>query len=171
MSSLILCYLCTRRNLTNNIYLTLNMDMKKAILSAASVLSASPVGDVAERDSSAEINEQEGIWKEVLDRYGNPDVVVVVDASRGNEPAGVVLIYDAGGLDNEGFLVYDGMCVDKKNVIDVTFNNAAVPYVANAYQVVINAKGEGERMIRIQVGNDLIWAREVCEEIKRNILI
>lgn len=98
---------------------TLKANMKKIILSAASVLSASPVGDV-KVESSVPRNAEEGqVWQDVLDRYGNPDVVVVVDASRGNEPDGAVLVYDAGGMDGGGFFVYDGMVVSKKSVADV----------------------------------------------------
>ena len=149
---------------------TLKANMKKIILSAASVLSASPVGDV-KVESSVPRNAEEGqVWQDVLDRYGNPDVVVVVDASRGNEPDGAVLVYDAGGMDGGGFFVYDGMVVSKKSVADVTFHNAALPYVANAYYVVVSTKGEKAKKIHIYAGNDVIWAREVCEEIKKCIL-
>lgn len=149
---------------------TLNVDMKKVFLSAASVLSASPVGDVKDENSVSRSAEEEQAWRDVLDEYGNPDVVVIVDASRGNEPNGAVLVYDAGGMDNEGFFVYDGVAVDKKSVVDVTFHNAAMPYVANAYYIVISIKDDNERKIQIYAGNDVMWAREVCEEIKKCIL-
>jgi hypothetical protein len=45
-----------------------------------------------------------------------------------------------------------------------------MPYVANAYYIVISIKDGNERKIQIYAGNDVMWAREVCEEIKKCIL-
>lgn len=150
--------------------MTLNASMKTNFLLAASVLSSSPVGNLKVGSSDSRNSEEGQVWQDVLDKYGNPDVVIVVDASRGNEPDGSVLVYDAGGMDGGGFFVNDGMAVDKKSVADVTFHNAALPYVANAYYIVVSIKDDKEKKIHIYAGKDVIWAREVCEEIKKCIL-
>ena len=93
------------------------MDTKKSILSAVSALSMAPVGEaIGEGKDRPSPEEMEGAWKEVVEQYGEPDEVIVVDATRGGETEGVVLAYDLGGQDNGGFLLYEGLVIDKRSV-------------------------------------------------------
>ena len=146
------------------------MDTKKNILSAVSALSMAPVGEaIGEGKDRPSPEEMEGAWKEVVEQYGEPDEVIVVDATRGGETEGVVLAYDLGGQDNGGFLLYEGLVIDKRSVESVTFNNAAIPYVENAYQIILTTTSDSHPQVFIPVGRDVHWTREVLAQIERCI--
>ena len=57
---------------------------------------------------------------ELIAQYGDPDDLVLLDASRGNEAEGVVLVYDKGD-----FLIVNGEKINKSDISEVTFKNAA----------------------------------------------
>ncbi|MBR3123585.1 MAG: hypothetical protein IKN21_02620 [Prevotella sp.] len=96
---------------------------------------------------------------ELIARYGDPDDFVLLDATRGNEAVGVLLVYDS-----DEFFVIDGEKVMKSEVEDVTFYNNAIPYLPNEYDVVIKTKGRQDPF-RLHVGNDGNWAMQVVEQI------
>ena len=92
--------------------------------------------------------------------YGEPDDFVLLDATRGNEAAGVLLVYDSAG-----HFVINGEKIRKNDIVDVTFNNIAIPYFPNEYQVIFKLKNEKEPL-HIPVGHDVKWALQVVEQIK-----
>lgn len=96
---------------------------------------------------------------------GDPSSVIVVNPIRGNEAIGVILVYDKQGL-----LVYNDIVVRKADVIDVTFNNSAIPYLPNDYQVVLTTRDASHRYIRIPVGPDSEWAMNVVAQIRQSLL-
>ena len=96
---------------------------------------------------------------ELIARYGDPDDFVLLDATRGNEAVGVLLVYDAAG-----FFVVNGEKIRKSDIIDVTWNNIAIPYFPNEYQVVIKTK-EADEPLRLHAGNDGKWVMQVVEQI------
>ena len=93
-----------------------------------------------------------------------PSDTILVNPTRGSEPAGVILVYDV-----EGFFVYDGIVIRKADIVDITFNNAATPYKPNDYQVIIATRNPAYPLIKIPVGVDSGWAMEVVAQIKQHL--
>lgn len=92
--------------------------------------------------------------------YGEPDDVILFNAARGNEADSVVLVYDS-----QGFFVVGGVKVRREEIVDVTFNNTANPYMANDYQVVIQTTLREHPSMHFMVGQDLSWAGEVVARL------
>ena len=90
--------------------------------------------------------------------YGEPDDVILVNATRANEALGVILAY-------KDFLVVEGRRIDKSDITGVTFNNSGTPYAPGEYQVIIATSGEG--FIHVNTGYDATWTKDVVEEIKK----
>lgn len=103
--------------------------------------------------------------------HGNPDEVIVTDATRGNEIDGVVLAYNKGGLDNKGFLVCNGKVVDKKSITDITFNNnyGTAFGLPDEFQVVLSTNEESRPKIHIRAGNDIDTAKEIVTQLKSQL--
>ena len=97
----------------------------------------------------------------ITDTYGTPDDIIVVNPTRGNELDGVVLVYD-----EKGFLYYNGILLNKNEITDISFFNAATPYMLNDYQIVIKTNSERYPSLYISAGNDLGWAKDVYAQIK-----
>ena len=100
----------------------------------------------------------------VTDTYGTPDDIIIVNPTRGNELDGVVLVYD-----EKGFLYYNGILLNKNEITDVSFFNAANPYMANDYQVVIKTTSERYPSVYISAGNELGWAKDLSTQIKSHL--
>jgi hypothetical protein len=97
----------------------------------------------------------------VTDTYGTPDDIIIVDPTRGNELEGVILVYD-----KKGFLYINGIILNKNEVTDISFFNAANPYMANEYQIVIKTTSERYPSVYISAGYELGWAKELYVQIK-----
>ena len=97
---------------------------------------------------------------ELTAEYGEPDDVILVNATRANEALGVILVY-------ADFLIVEGRRMAKADITDVTFNNSGTPYAPGEYQVVIATATDGCR--RISVGYDAAWAGDVAELIRKNL--
>lgn len=98
--------------------------------------------------------------EEALAKYGEPDEYVVVDATRANEAAGCILVYR-----KQRIMIIGGEPIGMDDVIDVTNVNTATPYTVGQYQVVLTTKRPNRQYIRINVGMDAEWARNVATEI------
>ena len=98
---------------------------------------------------------------ELTARYGEPDNLVLLNPVKGNDAEGVVLVYDGRGM-----LIVNGEELRKSDVIDVTFCNAAVPYLPNDYQVVLTTRDRQRPEIHLYTGNDVEWTRQAAEEIR-----
>ena len=91
--------------------------------------------------------------------YGEPDDCIVTDATRINEAAGCILVYKQKRL-----LVVAGEPVSMDDIVDVTTLNTATPYTVGQYQLVLTTKKPGREYIRIGVGLDGGWAKDVATE-------
>lgn len=100
----------------------------------------------------------------VDEELGEPSATIIVNPTRGNEAVGVVLVYDQQAL-----LVYNGIVIRKPDIVDVSFNNSAIPYLPTDYQVVITTRDPDHPTIHIPVGSDSHWAMEVVVQIKQHI--
>lgn len=94
-------------------------------------------------------------------QYGEPEDVILVNATRANEALGVILAY-------KDFLVVEGRRIAKSNITGVTFNNSGTPYAPGEYQVVIATK-QGQDYLHVNAGYDAAWTKDVAELIKKNL--
>ncbi len=98
---------------------------------------------------------------EIIQREGEAEGAILVNPTRGEEPIGVILNYRS-----RGFLIVNGMQVPIDKICAVSFNNAAIPQLPNDYQIVIRTTLPDKEFIHLPVGNDIGWARSVCEQIR-----
>ena len=94
--------------------------------------------------------------------YGEPEDVILLNATRANEAMGVILAY-------KDFLVVEGRRIEKRNITDVTFNNSGTPYAPGEYQVIIAAGSSQSDYIHINTGYDAAWTKDVVEQIRKNL--
>lgn len=102
----------------------------------------------------------------LIEKYGDPDDVIVVNTLLGNRSDGVVLVYN----DRES-LIINGQEIKKSMITDVSFTNYAVPYLPEDYIIQIYTKLPGKDLIKIPTGNvsSAVYAKEVVNYI-RNVL-
>lgn len=98
--------------------------------------------------------------EEARAEYGDPDEVIVTDATRANEIDGCILVYEKNRI-----LVIAGEPVSMDDITDVTSVNTATPYTIGQYQVVLTTKRPDRQYIRLDVGMDAEWAKDVAMEI------
>ena len=94
--------------------------------------------------------------EDLIDANGEPNDIIVLDPLRGNEPDGAILVYAE-------HIIYNGQRIAKQDIAGVTFNNAAIPYFPNDYQIVLSTK---ERTLHLPVGRDATWAEEIAVRLK-----
>lgn len=99
---------------------------------------------------------------ELTAEYGEPENVILVDATRANEALGVILVY-------KDFFIIEGRRVEKSAIKNVTFNNSGTPYTPAEYQVIIAVGETQSDYLHIRVGYDAAWANDVAEQIRQNI--
>ena len=95
-------------------------------------------------------------------QYGQPEDVILLDATRANEAMGVILVY-------KNFFVVEGRRLDKDTITDITFNNCGTPYARDEYQVIIDTNSPEDGYIHVKTGYDATWTKEVTEDIKKNL--
>ena len=95
-------------------------------------------------------------------QYGQPEDVILLDATRANEAMGVILVY-------KSFFVVEGRRLDKSAITDVTFNNSGTPYARDEYQVIIATNSPEDSYIHVKAGYDVAWTKGVAEEIRKNL--
>lgn len=100
---------------------------------------------------------------DAISQYGEPDNLVVVNPTRGNDTEGTILEYKSQNL-----LIINGMPVEKQHVRDVSFSNFAVPYVPNDYKIIVITDIPGQDVIHVPLGagNDARYANQVVKQVK-----
>ena len=86
---------------------------------------------------------------ELINFYGEPDDIVLLNPTRGNEAQGVVLVYS-----QQGFIVVDGEKMLIADIDDVTFNNAA-------------PQNKKQPLHHLPLGNDGDWALQATEQLRQ----
>ena len=94
--------------------------------------------------------------------YGQPDDVIIMNATLANELNGVILAY-------KDFFIIGGRRIEKSDIQDVTFYNSSDPWAPREYQVVIATKKSHKEIININVGNDAKWASDITIQINSNL--
>lgn len=98
--------------------------------------------------------------EEVELKYGEPDDVVVLDASRANELSTLVLFYTA-----QDVMVVAGEELKISDMVSVIPKNMATPYTVDEYAVIITTKNPQYPTIHLRVGYDGGLAREIASQI------
>jgi hypothetical protein len=98
--------------------------------------------------------------EEVELKYGEPDDVVVLDASRANELSTLVLFYTA-----QDIMVVAGEELKISDMVSVMPKNMATPYTVDEYAVIITTKNPQYPTIHLRVGYDGGLAREIASQI------
>jgi len=98
----------------------------------------------------------------LIAQYGTPEDIITVLATCANETTGAVLVY-------KDFFVIKGQRVNKSDIKEITFNNRAIAYTQNEYQIIVVVEKEAGSNIHIDTGADLTWTREVAEQIKQHL--
>ena len=99
---------------------------------------------------------------DLIAEYGEPEDVILINATRANEAMGVILAY-------KNFLVVEGHRIEKTDISDVTFNNSGTPYAQGEYQIIIAAGQKQKNYLHINAGYDAAWTMDVVEQIKKNL--
>ena len=99
---------------------------------------------------------------ELIAKYGAPDDIILLDASRGNEADSVVLVYDT-------WMIINGEKINKSDISEVTFKNAAIAYLPDDYQVILISKNPKIPQIQLHVGYERKWAMKVVEQLQHHV--
>ena len=99
---------------------------------------------------------------ELIAKYGAPDDIILLDASRGNEADSVVLVYDT-------WMIISGEKINKSDISEVTFKNAAIAYLPDDYQVILISKNPKIPPIQLHVGYERKWAMKVVEQLQHHV--
>ena len=102
--------------------------------------------------------------EEVEAKYGQPDDVVVLNATRANELQALMLFYKA--LDK---VIVCGEEMRLSDLEGVMSKNMATPYTVDEYAVVIATKDPQRPTIHLRVGYDGGLAGELAAQIDRHI--
>jgi hypothetical protein len=134
-----------------------------------------------EADENEEITDSSDVSgtntvEKMVEQYGEPDATIVTDGTKGMAPDSTVLVYDHGGNDGNGFLVYDGLAIDKSSITDLTFHREErSPYGVHnftfpeLFEIVLNTTDDDHPKIFVNAGHDLELAKETMLEIRKHL--
>ena len=101
---------------------------------------------------------------EVEGKYGEPDDVVVLDASRANELPALILFYST-----QDVMVMAGEELKISDLVSVMPKNMATPYTIDEYAVIISTKIPMRPTIHLRVGYDGGLAAEIAAQIDAHL--
>jgi len=115
--------------------------------------------------------------EKMVEQYGEPSATLVTDGTQGMSPDSTVLIYDHGGTDGNGFLIYNGLKIDKTSITDMTFHRDERPLykVQNfafpeKFEIILNTTDEEHPKVFINAGHDLELAKETLVELRKHLV-
>lgn len=111
-----------------------------------------------QKELSAE--QKESGLENMINLYGEPEDIIVINPTKPKEKGGVILIYE-----QKGGIVVDGKFINKKDITNVELKNAATPYTANDYQIIISTICHEMPYLFVHLGNDTLWADNVYKQI------
>lgn len=106
-----------------------------------------------------------GSVEEVVQEFGKPDDVVVLDASRANELPALVMFYPSHDL-----MIVAGEPLKLSDLISVAPKNMATPYTIDEYAVILTTRIPGRPTIPLRVGYDNGLALEIAQQIDAHIV-
>lgn len=105
-----------------------------------------------------------GSMEEVEAKYGEPEDVVVLDATKANELQGVILFYPA-----QDKMIVVGEEMRLCDLEGVMSKNLATPYIVDEYAVILATKDPARPTIKLRVGYDGGLAGEIAGQIDKHI--
>ena len=102
--------------------------------------------------------------EEVEQLYGDPDDVVLLDASRANELPALIMFYPAHDV-----MIVAGEEMKLSNLVSVMPKNMATPYTVDEYAVILSTNDPNRPTIQLRVGYDGGLAREIATQIDTHI--
>ncbi len=112
--------------------------------------------------SDDEVKPYEKTVDDLTAEYGEPEDVILLNATRANEALGVILVY-------KDYFIVEGRRIEKGDITGVTFNNSGTPYAPGEYQVIIAVGPRQGDYIHINTGYDAAWTSDVVDLIKSNL--
>ena len=103
--------------------------------------------------------------EEVEAKYGEPEDVVVLDATKANELEGVILFYPS-----QDKMIVVGEEMRLSDLESVASKNLATPYIVDEYAVILTTKDPARHTVRLRVGYDGGYAGELAGQIDKHIL-
>ena len=94
--------------------------------------------------------------------HGEPDDVIVLDATRSNELDAVVLVYGK-------YLVIEGKLVERDKITGITFYNAQNPYVTSEYHLVVNTTIPETPSVETPIGSDAQYAEDIVAQLSQHL--
>ena len=100
---------------------------------------------------------------EIIAKYGEPDDVIIIDPTCGNDVNGTVINFKEKSL-----LIISGTPVEKQHIKDVSFSNFAIAYLPNDYKIIFLTDIPSLSVIRVPLGagNEAHYANQVVKDIK-----
>ena len=96
--------------------------------------------------------------------YGQPDDVVVLDASRANELAGLLMFYPERDV-----VIVAGSELALSDIYGVAAKNMATPYTVDEWAVILNTRRRDWPTITLRVGYDGGLAADVAAQIDAHL--
>ena len=155
-----------------------------AITSAVFVACWALIVERNRRRSDVEINEkaepseqpESPTVQDMVEQYGEPDATIVTDGTCGMELDSTVLVYDHGGADDRGFLVYNGLKIDKTSITDMTFHRDERPLYQvqdftfpERFEITLNTTDDDHPKVFVKAGHDLELAKEMLVELRKHL--
>lgn len=101
---------------------------------------------------------------EVEAKYGQPDDIVVLSATRANELQAMMLFYKA-----QDKVIVCGEELRLSDLNGVMSKSMATPYTIDEYAVVVATKDPNRPVIQLRVGYDGALAGEIASQIDKHI--
>ena len=73
-----------------------------------------------------------------------------------------MLVYDS-------MMIINGEKINKSDISEVTFKNAAIAYLPDDYQVILISKNPKIPQIQLHVGYERKWAMKVVEQLQHHV--
>jgi len=103
-------------------------------------------------------------FEEVEAKYGEPEDVVVLDATKANELRGVILFYPS-----QDKMIVVGEEMKLSDLEGVMSKNMATPYTIDEYAVILATKDPARPTIQLRVGYDGSYAGEIAAQIDKHV--
>ena len=100
----------------------------------------------------------------LVEKFGEPDDMIVANPTRGNEVDSTILVYR-----EKGFLIISGLVVKKSEIKDVVLKNEEIPYLPADYQLRFTTDLKDYPCLFVPVGNTLTWGNEVLLQLQQEL--
>ncbi|MBQ5970894.1 MAG: hypothetical protein IJL45_00600 [Prevotella sp.] len=119
---------------------------------------------MAKRDEAVDTRHTYSTLDEVTTLYGEPDDVVVLDATRANELTALILFYNTRGI-----AIVDSHEIAINDITGVAPKNLAIPYMPDDYGIVLSTSLPVCSTIQLSVAGEMGFAQEIASQIATHL--